>query len=443
MFDIHTIDLPRSRRRRTSERVRLPAVVFRAAEAVGAPRAPIVWLVGGPGSAALQEARRSAAFFARLAKSRDVIVFDQRGANGAWPDLTVRAAWPCAIDAACSREQWSAAVRSAALDATRRLASEGTALADFNTLENADDVIDVAAALGHRAALCLVGRSYGTQLAQQVLRAHGQRVQSVVLALVEPLHATLKLPAVIHGHIARLCEALDADAGWAPLFGGRRGGALARLWCLRETLRAEPVLETTADGRKVAVGEVEFVWELCRLAGERSAIAALPWTILRGEAGSFARPAMTAVAEKSGPLPMMQLAIDVAHGADAARRARIAAEAGGSITGDLIDGCVLDLLDHLPVPDLGDVFRQPVRWDGPAWLLSGEHDARTPAQGAAEVAAGLKGARHSTLLDCAHELPLTADFADALADFFDGRAGPNHLGRPGPLFAQPLHSHLP
>ena len=96
---------------------------------------------------------------------RPLVLFDQRGAGYSEPSLK------------CHGEDYE--------DCYERLVKAGRDLSAYNTLENAADVDDVRRALGFEQ-INLVGGSYGTRLAYEVLRGYGDHVRAVVLDSVVP-----------------------------------------------------------------------------------------------------------------------------------------------------------------------------------------------------------------------------------------------------------------
>ncbi len=156
-----------------------------------------ILLQGGPGG--------SSEVFAQLfsyrsirtsfTSSHDVIIFDQRGTGHSQPSLACPAASPSALDCA------------------RTLESQGINLAAYNTAEDAADVNDIRIALGY-AKLDVYGVSYGTLLAQVLMRDHPEAVRDVVLDSVVPLglNADLGAPASFSNALTNLFNACAADA---------------------------------------------------------------------------------------------------------------------------------------------------------------------------------------------------------------------------------------
>jgi pimeloyl-ACP methyl ester carboxylesterase len=167
---------------------------------------PVIILAGGPGEKILTAAPSFAALLAPMIGERDLIVFDQRGVGLSQPALEC----PEWLQAAYDQLDESDAEVSARLmfeaeqDCRDRLIGEGINLSNYNTVQNAADVNAIRLALGYDQ-VNLFGGSYGSLLAQAVMRDHPQAVRSVVLASTLPLEksffvdvSTTSAKAVLH-----------------------------------------------------------------------------------------------------------------------------------------------------------------------------------------------------------------------------------------------------
>lgn len=147
---------------------------------------PIVFLAGGPGGAGTLSAPGVVA--GGMNADRDVIFVNQRGTIHDDPHLscpemdefTARA-----LDLVFE-DPSTADLDAASVDACRkRLEPLGFRLASYNTRENAADIAALRGKLGIDQ-WNVYGVSYGTDLAQQLLRAHPAGIRSVVLDSVVP-----------------------------------------------------------------------------------------------------------------------------------------------------------------------------------------------------------------------------------------------------------------
>lgn len=155
---------------------------------------PIVYLEGGPGGDALEavplvfEMR-----FAPFLANHDLIMFDQRGTGYSEPSLACpeeTEAGFALLEQDISPEQATEQLLDALFACQERLLAEGINLAAYNSRENAADLNDLRLALGYET-WNVWGISYGTRLAQTVMRDHPEGVRSVVLDSTYPLAANL------------------------------------------------------------------------------------------------------------------------------------------------------------------------------------------------------------------------------------------------------------
>lgn len=147
---------------------------------------PVVYLAGGPGDITPLEI--NALIAADFIRDRDVYAVSQRGTMFSEPALT------CAANDDFARgllglRFYSEATEHAHLAATvachRELAATGADLSAYNSTESAADFADLRKVLGI-ASWNVYGNSYGSYLAQTLMRDHPEGIRSVVLDSVLP-----------------------------------------------------------------------------------------------------------------------------------------------------------------------------------------------------------------------------------------------------------------
>jgi pimeloyl-ACP methyl ester carboxylesterase len=162
-------------------------LVARVKAATDAPKPdPVVFLAGGPGGAGTLGAPGVVA--GGMNADRDVIFVNQRGTLHGDPHLSCPEMDEFTAQAVglVYQAPSTAALDAAAITACReRLAPTGVDLAAYNTRENAADIADLRVALAIKE-WNVYGVSYGTDLAQQLLRDHPDGIRSVVLDSVVP-----------------------------------------------------------------------------------------------------------------------------------------------------------------------------------------------------------------------------------------------------------------
>ena len=162
------------------------AVAIVAASSAKAQSDPIVWLAGGPGDDAITEIPMALA--GKLNANRDVIFMSQRGTYTAQPRLTCESVdrWGAETlnmpyDARATGKAYSVATRKC----RQELEARTSDLAAYNTLESAEDLQDLRAAL-HVAQWNVYGISYGTDLALTYMRQDPGGIRSVAIDGIFP-----------------------------------------------------------------------------------------------------------------------------------------------------------------------------------------------------------------------------------------------------------------
>ncbi len=138
---------------------------------------PLFFLAGGPGEHGSQYAVLATAF-----PTRDFIAFDQRGVGRSQPALD------CDTTAAGSESSIAAgdALLKTLTTCGENWKTQGIDLSAYNATESAVDVNDIRLALGYEK-ISLYGVSYGTRLAQEVMRTFSPSLKSVLIDSVIPL----------------------------------------------------------------------------------------------------------------------------------------------------------------------------------------------------------------------------------------------------------------
>lgn len=174
----------------------------------------ILYLEGGPGDIAPLEANEVLA--ANFLRDRDIWVVSQRGTWFSQPALTCAASNEFARELLGLRYYSESTKRAhlAATEACRRELSTKTAdLSAYNSTESAADLADLRKVLGI-AQWNVYGNSYGTYMAQTLMRDHPEGIRSVVLDSVLP--TTYTIPAnwwnarYAFGNIFKACAAEPA-----------------------------------------------------------------------------------------------------------------------------------------------------------------------------------------------------------------------------------------
>ena len=177
--------VPENRSQPNGRTIRLMVMTYPASSPEKRPD-PVVYLAGGPGDIVPLEI--NGIIVADFIRDRDIVAMTHRGAMFSEPALT------CVAPDLFAREllglrYYSEATKRAHLAATeacqRELAATGADVSAYNSTESAADFADLRKVLGF-PAWNVYGTSYGSYLAQTLMRDHPEGIRSVVLDSVLP-----------------------------------------------------------------------------------------------------------------------------------------------------------------------------------------------------------------------------------------------------------------
>lgn len=389
--------VPERRRDPDSPLIRLAYVRFLSTSENPGP--PLVYLAGGPGGSGSRTAQGSRFdLFMAMREVADVIAFDQRGTGASDPLPSCPHASRVPYDEAGTRERLTEMAREVAERCAAFWQAEGVDLGAYTTTASADDLADLRDVLGV-PRIDLWGISYGTHLALATMKRHPDLVRRAVLAGVEGLDHTLKLPS---DQLALLRE-----------IGERSGDAefVDRMHRVHERLHATPaqvpftLRDGTVDTLALGAFEVQIIAS-SYLTGPGTSMQ-LPSIYQAMEAGDYSAFAGTAPYwPRSLRMRAMSVAMDVASGASAMRLDQIRREAALSPLSDAINFPAPVWTDVLDIDDLGPAFRSAFTSDVPVLFISGTMDGRTPVRNATEARLGFPNSTHLILDGAGHSDPL-------------------------------------
>src|SRR5687767_1694001 len=170
---------------RTGRKIGLKIVVLAATGSNPQPD-PFVYIPGGPGSSATEDAPYLAKPFARIREQRDLLFVDQRGTGGSNP-LNCKF-----FDEADPQSFLGYFFPLADVRKCREELEPKADLKLYTTPIAMDDLDEVRAALGYKQ-LNLYGASYGTRAALVYLKRHPKHVRTVTLQGVAPTNQFMPL----------------------------------------------------------------------------------------------------------------------------------------------------------------------------------------------------------------------------------------------------------
>jgi pimeloyl-ACP methyl ester carboxylesterase len=405
----------------------LPVVVIRSAAAAPAPD-PVLHITGGPGFAA----QVWTAFFLErdLGGDRDVILMDQRGTGEARPSLDC----PEIVDAEIANalvseppEAEDARVLEAMDRCHTRLVGDGVDLSLFDTIATASDFADLRVALG-LDQWNVWGHSYGTVVAQELVRSHPEGIRSVVLDGVLPLDVDtgpVESARLFEDAVATLFRGCRAD----PACAAAHPDAEAQFRALVDEWQADPFevdardhrgdLHTFAvDGRDVVNGAFQALYD-------SALIPVLPSLApqLR-ERGDAARAVVAPLLEQSF-IQTIDLSEAQQRAVDCADRSglleELPAPPDDPAVALFVAGVQEDVCEAWGLGPSPASFNELASWDLPTLVLSGEYDPVTPPRYARRVVEELGDVVHVELPGLGHGVVFASECAATLLrTFLDG-----------------------
>ena len=388
---------------------------------------PVVHLHGGPGQGDL--ARTFSYLNASYLNERDLILMDQRGVGFSEPALRcpeVDAATVNSLMAGSSRDDLIAGDVAGAAACRDRLQSEGIKLEAFNTLQSAADFESLRLALGYDQ-WNLYGTSYGTLLAQTMMRLYPDTIRSVTLEATMPMQQTAEESAMFGRALDEVFMgcAHDATCNAAyPQLAQQFRAAVERLNAQPETLSVQVVqggalVDVPMDGQVFA--NILFL----QLYSPAS-IPFVPFMIAQAAAGNG--QAMT--------IPAAQTLRLLSGGADTGERLSVTcqdilpfapAEDGTQtdqvypyLTGIQVmtSWSIHQVCQTWGVPAENSDFVQPVNSTIPTLLLHGQFDPRLTTEYDLQVAQTLSDSYRYVVPSVSHQALLASPCAQSIAVAF-------------------------
>lgn len=396
-----TLLVPEDRRRPDGRKIELSYVRLRSTSPT--PGAPIVYLAGGPGgSAQLSASGRRFPAFMRLREVADVILFDQRGTYGSnnlscpgpvgGPPDSVARSEAVALEA---YREWSRAC-------VQHWSGQGVALASYDAVESADDVEALRRALGV-PRLSLWAISYGTQLAQVIVRRHPRLADYLILAGSEPLDAGIKLPSETDLQLARVDSALRLDAAAQALV----PSLTALVDSVHRLLDRRPARVVTrkesGDSSVIGISRFEVQSAVAFSFGNSAILRSLPQLYLSMANGEFAGIAPLVLRLRHLNSTAMTATTDCATGAPAKIVARARDESTGSHFGMAANFPFPELCTDWPSHPMPEALLRPVSTDIPTLFIVGTMDGRTPPANVDRMRPGFSRSRELVIEGGAHD----------------------------------------
>lgn len=420
--------VPEDRTGDPSRTIKLAVVVYRTRSEN--PAEPVVFLQGGPGAEAVNlSANAYNVLVSPFLSKRDFITFDQRGTGLSEPVLECDELTKMylqdirgLIDSSTRDLVYANAFHSC----SGLMKGQGIQLQGFKTLESAADVRDLLAVLNYPQAH-LYGASYGTRLAQVIMREYPQIVKTAILDSVVPLDTSLF--ANYSNSITSGLQTLFSNCALDPQCNAAYPDLENTFWNLVKELDENPVTVTSSDYptglvTQTVTGETLINLVLGSIKSSRF-IDTAPQTISRFKGGDFS----TLVMQQSSMLFMFD---DFASGLfiNMTCHEQVLST---TLEDAQTEANQLIIRDYAWLPfygDVEDVFKTCKSWgatgpaygendptvsDIPSLIIAGSYDPTTPPAYARQIAAHLSNSYYFEFPTLGHT-PTAADSSGCAMD---------------------------
>jgi len=416
--DSARVTVPENRARPTGRSIQIAVVRIRSTST--SPRAPILYLAGGPGGAGIAGVRGD--LFPTVLALRsvsDIILFDQRGTGQTLPSLGTRRTIGAPLHLSSTSPDAKQAMLASSRAAAEEVRARGIDLTAYNTNENADDIDDIRKALDV-AKITLWGHSYGSHLGLTYVRRHGATVERAIFGGINGPDHRRRFPQdgdVLFHRLDSVVQSSPSLRAIMPDFFGTTKRVLDRL--------AQQPVTVTVDSQTVLVSKEDVQTVIAIQSGEQAFVRRLPALVGQMDAGNFVLMArMVREVIKNRPFgTVMTYMTDLASGVSDERARKIREQVPGALLGNAIN-FPFDDPDFQAVwsaPDLGPQFRAPIRSDVPTLFISGTLDGRTSLGDAEEVRRGFSHNAHIVVAGASHNpYALTPTLRDAMVRFARG-----------------------
>ncbi len=438
--ELGKFEVPENRAHPGSRKITISFVRFKSTSPN--PGEPIVYLAGGPGGSGVGTAQGPRfPLFMALREVADVIALDQRGVNLSNSIPPCKPANRPTPDQAITRAAIVDYYRTALTTCFDEWVAKGVDIDGYTTRESAQDIEDLRRALGVEK-VNLWGISYGSHLGLAMLKYHPKSVRRVVLAGIEGLDETVKMPSDTDAYFARVQAVIDADPKAKAVYPDL-AGLMRRV---HEKLNATPAQATFTPSGASAPLTIMFDGFVVQLLASQSiadpsGVARAPLLYLALDKGDYTRAGQLLYGQFFARPPVffgMGEAMDLASGITKARLARVEQEARTSLLGDALNFPMPHVLGIRPGIDLGDGFRAPVKSDVPTLFISGTLDGRTSPDAARETLKGFSHGQQMIVENGGHNI-YEADprIGEIVLAYFKGQPAPARLHFDPPKIATP------
>jgi pimeloyl-ACP methyl ester carboxylesterase len=384
-----TVSVAENRTTNAGRRIDLHVAVLR--KVPGTSTADAVFLLaGGPGQAA--GALTNYGADALAAADRDIVLVDARGAGKSNP-------LHCDFggDDQHLADYLNDYLPLNAVAACREALASRADLTQYTTRAIVDDLEEVRKALGYEK-IDLYGVSYGTRVAQEIMRRYPRRVRMAILSGVVPPSMIVPVPHALNGQrsleaVLRLCE---ADAACRSAYPELRADYQAMLERVADGVTVLFEDSQTKQAARLQINRGLFGEAFRNFLYAPELYAQVPSIVHRGAQGDFGEFGQAALRYARWVRTLdfgMFLSVSCAEDFSRMNLAAAREESEGTLLGAYRVEQQVAACGTWPRGRADPAREAPLRSSIPTLLISGELDPVTPPKYAAEVAKTLSRSR--------------------------------------------------
>ncbi|HTE25027.1 alpha/beta hydrolase [Flavitalea sp.] len=400
---------------------------------------PIVFLAGGPGQSGIDYIKEEyfQKFILKLQETADIILLDQRGVGRSKPSLGYPISSSDNRNLFLSKDRMIKLTDEAAAAGYISYKKSGIDIKGYNTSQSADDLKDLAEAIGAEK-ISLLGISYGTHLSLATARKYPGMIDKMVLIGTSGLNHMHHLPSTYDKQLQKIAALSDRDS----LINSEVPDLIALLKRVLKKLDDQPIPLRIKDywAKKiitVPIGKFGLQFILRLDAGDSYGFVYFPALLYGIEHGDYRL--LQQYTERrynqfngltgSGIFAMRQ-----ASGASKERYQQIKEEGKTAILGNSMN--TPDIYAGWRDVDLGDEYRKSFKSEILTLFISGSLDSNTPVANVEEIIQGFSKGVDLVVENAGHEDMLPDEkVQDAMLRFFkSGLVNSNTIIFPVPEF---------
>ena len=456
-FEFGTLYIPENRNATKSRVISIGFARFRAAADTEAP--PIFLLPGGPANSIVAELKQGNPRLAgilremkQLRTAGDVIIVDQRGFSTRGEILKYPFKTPAMpLDKPASIARFSDAFVETSKAAVADFEKKGIDLRGYTVLECADDVRDLAKALGY-SKISLMGGSFGSQWSFAIMRRHPDLIARALLTGVEPLDCGYDMPSHVLAAVQRMWWEAEKDERFKRYL--PQGGLMAAARQVLRRLEQKPVaveLKGVKDAKSgesvtITLGHEDFQREAFLKGPDGPAFVL---AVYHERYEGWATTASLQRRSRTMEMPMIGPLIDTSLSVTPKRKYLLRTDPATEFLGHWNFDSYMAIADILPTEDVGDEFRTEKVTNIPVVFVNGDWDTQTPIENTLGIAPFFPKSHvliverggHGAMNQLTQHHPKVKDSLVQFLKTADMTGLPTRISVPPPKFSAPGFSH--